>query len=160
MTPCDLPNITPHQIDLFWTKVERREPGECWMWRAGLSQRGYGKIAFGGSQKQRHYRAHRVALYLATGIDGDVAIHSCDTPACVNPAHLRWGTIAENNADCMAKRRHAHGDRQWLAKLTSAQVDEIRRRYTPGSSSALAKEFGVNRSYIWSIATHRTRRHA
>lgn len=45
--------------------------------------------------------AHRVAWEMKNGPfpKGKLALHSCDTPLCVNPDHIRPGTHAENMKD-------------------------------------------------------------
>lgn len=35
-----------------------------------------------------------------------LVLHSCDTPACVNPDHLRVGTPLDNMQDKMKRNRH------------------------------------------------------
>lgn len=75
---------------------------------------------------------------------GMVVRHRCDNPACVNPAHLEVGTHADNRADCVARNRHAKGESNGRAKLTSAKAEEIRRRLCAGERKRdLAREFGV-----------------
>lgn len=46
-------------------------------------------------------------LELVTGeeSDGRFALHSCDNPPCVNPAHLRWGSHADNMTDAADRGR-------------------------------------------------------
>lgn len=70
---------------------------DCWEWKAGRNQSGYGVIGAGGNGG-RPLRAHRV-LYeilvgpIPAGLDID---HLCRNRGCVNPAHLEPVTRSEN----------------------------------------------------------------
>ncbi len=104
--------------------------------------------------------AHRVSWRLAYGEipAGLVLCHKCDNPSCVNPAHLFAGTQRDNINDMLAKRRSSkgksfekrRGENHGMAKLTRAQVDEIRALYAAGGvlHRELAVRFGVDRSTI------------
>lgn len=95
--------------DRFWPKVDKKGPAECWLWTAATLGSGYGQL---GSDHKEERLAHRISWELANGSkipDGACVLHSCDTPACVNPAHLRLGTHAENTKDKMSRGRHRHG---------------------------------------------------
>lgn len=68
--------------------------------------------------------------------------------------NLRWGTYAENNADIF--KHYGNWSR---AKLLPDQVEQIRSRYVKGkapnvrgNATELAKEFGVSKSLIHTIA--------
>jgi hypothetical protein len=81
-----------------------------------------------------------------------VILHSCDNPACVNPAHLSAGTPAENSADCKAKGRTCRGEANPKAKLTADQVREIREEYGTGAGPTLhelAAKYNVGHVTIW-----------
>ena len=120
-----------------------RPAGGCWIWQGAKDRDGYGVIADGG----RTHAAHRVGfeLFKRPLPPGSLLMHSCDTPSCVNPAHLSIGTKRTNAADMTAKGRRS-------SKLTRKQALQIRTRALAGEAcSALAREFMVAESTIRSI---------
>lgn len=126
----------------FWIKVERRGPDECWFWTAALQRDGYAHFT---NDDRKTISAHRRAYEILVGPipDGMDLLHSCDVRHCVNPAHLRPGSHAENMAEAKARLRHAYGERSYNAKLTEEIVIELRRRAKAGANySVLAREFG------------------
>lgn len=89
----------------FYRRVNKTEG--CWIWTGKVENSGYGRFQIGGKGSP-HVSVHRFAYTLAHGTipEGMVVMHSCDTPLCVNPAHLSVGTHAQNTADMFAKGRH------------------------------------------------------
>lgn len=79
----------------------------CWIYggtRARPLANLYGQIGVQG----RAVRTHRIVahLFLELDMDSDLCVlHRCDNPPCCNPEHLWLGTIADNNADKIAKGR-------------------------------------------------------
>jgi hypothetical protein len=124
----------------FWSKVEVwQSKSVCWGWTGCKNSFGYGDFKLDGASTY----AHRVAVQLAgvkLGPD-DVVMHSCDNPACCNPAHLLVGTHATNVADRVAKRRSAAGTRNGRSKLTEEQVIAIRA--DERTLTEVAKDYGV-----------------
>lgn len=148
-------------VDHFWSKVDRRGDDECWEWTGPYHRNGYGKFHHAPTARNDDWHlAHRLALELTLGRKfsaDEFVLHACDNPPCCNPKHLRLGTAADNVKDRERRGRSPRGERHYMAKLTDAQVDEIRRRYMVDGPSALAQEFGTSRSHIWRLGTGRSR---
>jgi hypothetical protein len=156
------PVLTESDKKRFWSKISKA--GDCWLWQAGRFGSGYGMFKVQG----KNLGAHRVAYELQRGPipDGRLVLHRCDNPACCNPGHLFLGTHADNTADKCAKNRQAKGpthgsqtkpgttvnlcgEQHGRAKLTLAQVTEIRRLHAAGTTQrALSARFGVVLSAI------------
>lgn len=164
----------------FWAKVDRRGPDECWPWKAGNDGIfGYGHMRCNGPLK----KASHISLELdgrprVAGLD---ALHSCDNPPCVNPAHLRWGTKFENMADMVERNRHGaitkpdrvprgdrsgprtkpesipRGEARGHARLTDVQVRVIRMCSNPARD--LVKHFGVSGATISRVRKYRLWKH-
>lgn len=96
-----------HQtVDLFWARVQKN-PNGCWLFDgAPCNRAGHKHLSLGG--RLRVY-AHRFSYELHHGPipRGAVVMHTCDVPACVNPAHLRVGSQRENIHDAIGKGRFA-----------------------------------------------------
>jgi len=161
----------------FLRFVPEREPGTCWLWTGGTSGGGaasehrgvYGRFAVGSRTDgtRRKIGAHVFAFVHEFGPvpDGKIVCHHCDTPLCVNPAHLYAGTHATNVADAEARGRAFHRDRatgNGKTKLTVEQVAEIRAIWAehgrPGqgvhgsvSQVELARRYGVTRTAIRAV---------
>lgn len=130
----------------FWSKVCALPTG-CWVWLGYRKETGYGRFNFNGVV----IGAHRAAWLLVHGPipSGLVVLHRCDTPECVNPAHLFLGTQQENMADMRSKGREARGSRHGQAKITEADLILIQRLRAQGKSQyAIAKVIGLNQSQI------------
>ena len=144
----------------YWSKVDRSGgSGACWPWTAARHGQGYGLF----TQDGKLHRAHRVAWSLthgaipkSVGFHGTCVLHRCDNPPCCNPEHLFLGTHFDNMRDMSNKGRAAQpdnrGERCYAAKLTAADVRQMRRLSAHGASSSdIAKAFDVSQPAAWRI---------
>lgn len=77
-----------------------------------------GPIPFKGPKALYEVGAHVMAYVTEHGPvpPGMVVRHFvCDNPPCVNPEHLRLGTVGDNNRDMVARGRH-HQQKQTQCK--------------------------------------------
>jgi hypothetical protein len=147
----------------FWSQVEKAE--SCWLWRGRTNRDGYGEFSHDGDRSMAHrYAWEQMGLVIPAG---GILLHTCDVPACVNPAHLRVGTHQDNQVDKVQKGRQAKGEASGAAILTSEDVREIRQAYRrqsrPGASDGnvgdLSQRYGVTRGAIWSVVQRRVWSH-
>lgn len=154
------PRTLDESIAIFWTRVDRKGPDECWPWigRIKSEEWPYG-IFWNGTNE---IKAHRFSYLITNGEikRGHTVMHKCDNPICVNPAHLTSGTQAKNLEDARNKNRHAFGAKA-SGLLTDEKVANIRTRYIPRKVSfrALAEEYGVSESCIQAIIERRSWKH-
>lgn len=112
----------------------------CWEWRGYRDTFGYPMIMFAN----KAVRVHRYIFEQNSGesiAPGNVIMHSCDNPPCVNPNHLSQGTQAENILDMVAKGRHKKG----MGRLSEQDVRDIRRRVRSGDAQrAIERDYGLS----------------
>lgn len=141
--------------ELLSKRVPPPKPNKsgCLIWQGYKNWFGYGAVKIGG----RVWPAHRYYYHKAHPLEeikGMVVMHICDVRGCVNPQHLRLGTQTQNLRDMHTKGRQggAPGIKNFNAKLTEAQVHEIRSLRGTASQSEVARRYNVSQvtiSYIW-----------
>ena len=144
-------------MEAFLKRVNKTE--SCWLWTGGCSGDGYGACRYNG----KITGAHRVSYILNNGaIPPNIVVrHTCDTPKCVNPAHLQLGTVQDNTNDKTNRNRQARGEKVNTAKLTKEQVIEIRQLYKEKKCSyaELGRLYSITAVNAGDIIKNKTWRH-
>lgn len=144
-----MPTIRRTRVERAMAKVEPEPNTGCWLWTGattgGERPGSYGQLRL----DRRMVLAHRAMYEAFVGAipDGMHVLHRCDTPLCVNPAHLFVGTQRDNMRDRDAKHRRVapRGERHWAARLTADAVRRIRARWADGEAqAAIARDYGVS----------------
>lgn len=140
------------------TLLRRSEPlteSGCWIFTGAVNNHGYGLI---GVSHAIVKLAHRVAyvVWKSPLSAGQCVCHTCDTPCCINPAHLWVGSHTQNMRDMCKKNRHhsnaPRGERSWSHKLTADMVLEIRSALRNGAvGRRLAEKYRVGFTTISAI---------
>lgn len=126
---------------------------ECWRWSGRSDKAGYGLARLFG----QGVGAHRISYLLFHGpLDpGEMVLHKCDNPGCVNPDHLMKGTAKDNSRDMAEKGRNKPGPAilpgadHSTAKLAENQALAIIRSKAKGTE--LAAMYGVSTATISKI---------
>lgn len=155
-TPAGERTPTIHRSDTptrFAAKVNRGSQTSCWEWTGSKDPLGYGTFRAHG----KNVKSHRYALEASGAVKpshDSWALHRCDNSSCVNPRHLYWGTRAQNVDDAWARGRYPVSDERPAAKLTNAEVVDIRTLYAGGvAGKDLALKFGVANCTIYQITS-------
>lgn len=108
-------SLTPEgTAERFWERVDKRGPDDCWPWTGQRNSGGYGVFKVPTDDGRVILTTASRAVWLV--VHGSLppkhlfACHRCDTPSCVNPAHLFLGDQFANMQDAVAKGRdRPHG---------------------------------------------------
>ncbi len=114
----------------------------CWEVTSHLpGKNGYVELR----RKNKRLYAHREAYRETFGSipKGMFVCHKCDNKICVNPQHLEIGTNAKNIRDAWERGLGPIGSKNGHAKLTEADVMNI-RRMGDFQGHFLARFFGVS----------------
>jgi hypothetical protein len=165
----EAPDSPGHLLRRLLNGVEINDQTGCWEWQRARNNHSYGTITVYGRGR---VFAHRLMWELAAGPipARQGVLHECDTPFCLNPAHLFLGDQLANMQDCAAKGRvrapggavsacRLLGLNNPATKLTEEAVSAIRRRLTTGTESQaeIARDYGVSQSQVSNIKRGRQR---
>lgn len=126
-----------------------------------------GYLRVGITDENGHQKSRRVHILVAEAFIGPrpegLQLNHKDGNKINNHwSNLEYVTASENSTHAvrMGLRHSLRGVDHKMSKLTEEQVLEIRRRYRQGDDSvALAKEYGIDKSNVWMIATKKTWKH-
>lgn len=147
---------TPSGAAIDWLRAHKDFEGhECLIWPFSTDERGYGQICQKGKKEKvsavmcKHRHGPPPTPY-------HEAAHTCGKGhlACVNPQHVRWATATENAADKILHGTVSRGAKRWSAKLTEANVIEI-RSIVSLSARTIADKFNVSERTIRDILSRR-----
>ena len=145
--------IKQSEVERFMSHVHKHDYG-CWLCTAYCMKSGYGFFRM----PARHELAHRVSYRLFNGqIDARDVMHKCDVRNCVNPEHLVLGTRLENMQDAKLKGRLSIGENHGRSKLTSDQVDLIKKSIK--LQREIAVEFGITQGHVSCLKSGNTWQH-
>ena len=144
----------------FWRRVKIKKPDECWPFLGTKGAYGHGKLRFNNICTA----SARVAWILTFGDPGKQwVLHTCDNGSCCNPKHLYLGNQSDNMRDAVERKRFPNrkGELHPLAKLTDAQVKQIKTMYRPRvyTKRMIALRFNVAINTIKDIVEGRHWKH-
>jgi hypothetical protein len=157
-----IPNYKNGAVDHWLNYGKEHENSDgCWVIPPALGGDQPKKARKNG--KDRYIYVHVAEMYLGPKPENMVIMHICDNRHCVNPAHLKYGTVSENMVDMHEKGRanHSAGENHGAAKLTEEDVRQARKlkEETGISYEKLARMFGITSKVMRDAINRKTWRH-
>lgn len=153
------------ETEMFLEDHSIPEPNTgCWLWLGAVDVKGYGRVS---SRKGVPGLAHRLALSVnlgKAGIDGLLALHTCDQPGCVNPAHIYGGDYQQNTNDMIRRGRSAGGrgvaavvkaNKPTPAELIGDEAVALLASYGYGVLEAPSMRGEVEFNEVWAAYPHK-----
>ncbi len=160
---CEDADVKPKSLgDSFAEKFIPEPNTGCWLWIGAIQHRGYGMLM--GRRNRKALRATHVSLQLAGRPvpAGLWALHSCDTPSCVNPDHLFHGDRRANTEDRDRKGRNkiVRGSKSPRSQITESKALLIKAGLLEGKTQrAVSAQLSVSLHIVKDIARGRTWAH-
>lgn len=135
-------------------KDGRRRPHSEKILKCGVNSNGREFVTL-CSTRQQAYLVHRlVALaFIGPNPEGCVVAHNDGNCRNNKVSNLRYATMKENSADRRIHGTACLGEKNPNVKLTSSNVEEIRKRLQGSETYAqIAVSYHISKSTIWQIA--------
>ena len=135
------------------------ELSPCIQFKTCIKGKRYPTISYHGKTKSGHRLSYDI---FHCDLEDDLQVHHwCNNPSCINPAHLKMGTPAENSAYMVLMGRQARGEKNGMAVLTEEQVIAIFIAYHTqvATINELAAMYDVSPSTVRDIMNGRYWKH-
>ncbi len=155
-TPTGAKSVMCSAMCRFNSKVIRHKDG-CWEWTGSVNSSGYGSVFLNGSLIGAHVFSY--ITFVGKVAAGQMVLHSCDNPKCVNPKHLSVGNQKDNMKDMKDRNRRSYpcGQDCKTSKLSDDSVAQILERAGNGEClQSIANTFNVDRTTVLSAIKRNT----
>ncbi len=92
----------------------------------------------------------------------NLALHTCpdeDNGECLNPAHLRWGSRADNARDASQRGQLVVGESHHKSCLTERDVREIRDLAQALTHENVGDYYGITKKHVQAIVYRKVWKH-